>query len=511
MSELTFIDAEAGKFPETLPLFIGGEWVKSTATETLEVTDPATQKVLTKAPFATEAEVNAAVASARETFQSWKDVPVPTRARIMLKYQDLLKEHQDELATIISQELGKTFEDAKGDVWRGIEVVEQAANISSNLMGETVANVANKIDTYSYTHPVGVCVGITPFNFPAMIPLWMFPLAIACGNTFILKPSEQDPITPMRLIQLFEEAGAPKGVVQLLHGGRHQVDQLLTHPDTAAISFVGSVPVAKHIYSTGTGAMKRVQAMAGAKNHMVVMPDAQKQQVINNLLGAAAGAAGQRCMAISVAVLVGEAREWKQDIVEAFKKVRPGHWRDSESAYGPQISPASKQRILSAIAKGKEQGAECLLDGSDCTVAGYPDGNWVGPTVFGKVTPDMDVYKDEIFGPVLCLVEVDTLADAIKLVNDCPFGNGTSIFTSSGGAARTYQHEIEVGMVGINIPIPVPLPFFSFTGWRNSFFGDHHAYGKQAVRFYTKTQTVTARWFEDDVAATGPNMSIHLK
>lgn len=510
MSKLTAIDAEAGHFPEVMPLFIGGEWVASQATETLDVTDPATQKVLTKVPMATEAEVNAAVASAKETFESWKDVPVPTRARIMLKYQELLKEHQEELATIISQELGKTFEDAKGDVWRGIEVVEQAANIGPTLMGETVQNVATKIDTYSHMHPVGVCVGITPFNFPAMIPLWMFPLSIACGNTFILKPSEQDPITPMRLIELFEEAGAPKGVVQLLTGGRNQVDQLLTHPDVAAISFVGSVPVAKHIYSTGTAAMKRVQALAGAKNHMVIMPDAQKQQVINNLIGAACGAAGQRCMAISVGVLVGEAREWKDDIVKAFETIRPGHWRDSQSAYGPQISPASKERILAAIAKGKEQGATCLLDGSDCTVEGFPDGNWVGPTIFGDVTPEMDLYKDEIFGPVLCLVEAETLDDALKLVNDCPFGNGTSIFTSSGAAARKYQHEVQVGMVGVNVPIPVPLPMFSFTGWRNSFFGDHHAYGKQAVRFYTRTKTVTQRWFEDDIAS-GPNMSIHLK
>ncbi|WP_317928874.1 CoA-acylating methylmalonate-semialdehyde dehydrogenase [Halioxenophilus sp. WMMB6] len=510
MSNLTFIDAEGSQFPEVMPLFIGGEWVASQATETLDVTDPATQNVLTKVPFATEGEVNAAVASAKETFEAWKDVPVPTRSRIMLKYQDLLKQHQDELATIISQELGKTFEDAKGDVWRGIEVVEQAANIAPTLMGETVQNVATKIDTFSHLHPVGVCVGITPFNFPAMIPLWMFPLAIACGNTFILKPSEQDPITPMRLIQLFEEAGAPKGVVQLVHGGRHQVDQLLTHPDVAAVSFVGSVPVAKHIYSTGTGAMKRVQALAGAKNHMVIMPDAQKQQVINNLMGAACGAAGQRCMAISVAVLVGEAREWKDDLVKAFGSIRPGHWKDPHASYGPQISPASKQRIIDAIANGKAQGATCLLDGSDCTVEGFPDGNWVGPTVFADVTPEMDIYKDEIFGPVLCLVEAETLDDALKLVNDCPFGNGTSIFTSSGAAARKYQHEVQVGMVGVNVPIPVPLPFFSFTGWRNSFFGDHHAYGKQAVRFYTRAKTVTQRWFEDDIAS-GPNMTIHLK
>ena len=456
--------------------------------------------------------MEAAVESAREAFKTWKEVPVSERARVMMRYQALLKEHQEEIAEILAQETGKTFEDAKGDVWRGIEVVEHAANIPSLLMGETVENVARKIDSYSYTQPLGVCAGITPFNFPAMIPLWMFPLAIACGNTFILKPSEQDPLTPTRLVELFEEAGAPKGVLQVLHGNKEQVDFLLDHPDVRALSFVGSVPVAEYIYRRGTENGKRVQAFAGAKNHCVIMPDANKQQVINNLVGSSVGAAGQRCMAISVAVFVGAAKEWIPEVAEAIAKVRPGAWNDENAAYGPVISPQAKERVEALITQGEKEGAKLLVDGRNCEVDGLPKGNWVGPTVFSSVTPDMEVYKTEIFGPVLCTTEVDSLDDALELVNNNPYGNGTSIFTASGAAARKYQHEVEVGQVGINIPIPVPLPFFSFTGWKRSFFGDLHAYGKQAVRFYSETKTVTARWFESDIdEVAGPNMSINLR
>ena len=379
-------------------------------------------------------------------------------------------------------------------------------------MGETVENVARSIDTYSYTQPLGVCAGITPFNFPAMIPLWMFPLAIACGNTFILKPSEQDPMTPQRLVELFVEAGAPKGVLQLVHGDKTAVDILLADPAIKAISFVGSVAVGQYIYKTGTDNLKRVQAFAGAKNHCVIMPDANKQQVINNLVGASVGAAGQRCMAISVAVFVGAAKEWIPELKEALAKVRPGLWDDKAAGYGPVISPAAKARVLKLIAQGKAEGAECLLDGSDFTVEGYESGNWIGATMFNKVTTDMSIYKEEIFGPVLCCMESDSLEAAIELVNASPYGNGTSIFTASGAAARKYQHEIEVGQVGINVPIPVPLPFFSFTGWKGSFYGDQHAYGKQAVRFYTETKTITSRWFESDIAvASTPNMSINLR
>lgn len=493
-----------------VPMLINGEMVQSQSTHWIPVTNPATQDVIAQVPCATPEEVDQAVSVAKAAFQTWKEVPVSERARLMLRYQALLKEHHDELATILSSETGKTFEDAKGDVWRGIEVVEHACNIASLSMGETVENVARKVDCYSYTQPLGVCVGITPFNFPAMIPLWMFPMAIACGNTFVLKPSEQDPLTPMRLAELFQEAGAPAGLLQVIHGTKDVVNQLLVHPDTPAISFVGSVAVGEHIYKTGTDHMKRVQAFAGAKNHMVIMPDAQKSHVINNLVGASVGAAGQRCMAISVAVFVGESRKWIPELRDALAKVRPGAWNDPEAGYGPLINPQAKQRVLDFIQEGKDAGAECLLDGSVCQVEGFPNGNWIGPTFFTQVTRDMSIYREEIFGPVLIALEVDTLEEAIALINENPYGNGTSIFTASGAAARKYQHEIQVGQVGINVPVPVPLPFFSFTGWRKSFYGDQHAYGKQAVRFYTETKTVTARWFEDDIAS-GPNMTIQLK
>ncbi|WP_372871661.1 CoA-acylating methylmalonate-semialdehyde dehydrogenase [Shewanella sp.] len=490
--------------------YIDGEFTLGQGERVITVTNPANNLPIAQVRCASDDEVHGAIASAKAAFQSWKEVPVSERARVMLRYQALLKEHHDELATILAKETGKTFEDAKGDVWRGIEVAEHACNIASLLMGETVENVARKIDTYSYTQPLGVCAGITPFNFPAMIPLWMFPLAIACGNTFVLKPSEQDPMTPQRLAELFEQAGAPKGVLQLVHGDKSAVDILLTHPDIKAISFVGSVGVGQYVYKTGTDNLKRVQAFAGAKNHCVIMPDANKQQVINNLVGASVGAAGQRCMAISVAVFVGAAKEWIPELKEALAKVRPGLWDDKDAGYGPLISPAAKERVLKLIAQGKAEGAECLLDGSDFTVEGYESGNWVGPTMFDKVTTDMSIYKEEIFGPVLCCMEVDELEQAIELVNKSPYGNGTSIFTASGAAARKYQHEIEVGQVGINVPIPVPLPFFSFTGWKGSFYGDQHAYGKQAVRFFTETKTITCRWFEDDIPH-GPNMTIALR
>ena len=497
--------------PRTLPQLIDGQWQTSQARELIEVTDPATQEVIALAPKATAEEIEAAVASAQKAFLAWREVPVSERARLMLRYQHLLKEHHDELAEILAAETGKTFADAKGDVWRGIEVAEHAANIASLMMGETVENVAREIDTASWIQPLGVCVGITPFNFPAMIPLWMFPLAIACGNTFILKPSEQDPMTPNRLAELFLEAGAPTGVLQVLHGGREQVDALLVHPLVRAVSFVGSVTVGQHVYRTGTQHLKRVQAFAGAKNHMVIMPDAPKDQVLSNLLGASCGAAGQRCMAISVAVFVGESKQWIDELAEQMAALRPGHWQDSGAAYGPLISPQARQRVLRLIEQGKTEGAECLLDGSQCKVDGYPNGNWVGPTLFRGVTTKMGLYREEIFGPVLVCMQVDTLEEAIALVNASPYGNGTSLFTRSGGAARHFQHAIEVGQVGINVPIPVPLPFFSFTGWKGSFYGDLHAYGKQAVRFYTETKTVTSRWFDDTPLGDGPNMTIQLK
>ena len=495
---------------KVLDLYINGEFRSGHGPDTFPVLNPATQDILVEAPFATTDEINEAVAAAKTAFVQWRSVPAPERARLMMKYQMLLKEKQDEIAEILSQETGKTFADAQGDVWRGIEVAEQACNVPAMMMGETSENVARGIDTYSLIQPLGVCVGITPFNFPAMIPLWMFPMAIACGNTFILKPSEQDPMTPNRLVELFYECGFPENLLQLIHGGKDQVNALITHPDTKAISFVGSVAVGQHVYRTGTDSLKRVQCLTGAKNHMVIMPDADKDQAINSLVGSSVGAAGQRCMAISVALFVGSAQQWIPDVAKAMSEVRPGAWDDNGAGYGPQISPQAKARILDYIEKGKQEGANCLLDGSDCSVDGLPQGNWVGPTLFSEVTPKMTIYTDEIFGPVLVAVNADTLEEAISLINANPYGNGTSLFTSSGGAARKFQNEIEVGQVGINIPIPVPLPFFSFTGWKNSFYGDHHVYGKQAIRFYTETKTITARWFSSDSVASA-NMTIDLK
>ncbi len=499
---------------QQVPLYIDGEFIISESQQKLAVLNPATQQQLAEVPFATQAELDKAIASAKEAHKTWRNVPVSERARLMMRYSALLKEHHDELGEILAQDTGKTFDDAKGDVWRGIEVVEQAANVPSLMMGETTENVANGIDTYSYTQSLGVCVGITPFNFPAMIPLWMFPLAIATGNTFILKPSEQVPLTPVRLVELMVEAGVPKGVLQMVHGGKDQVNYLLEHPVTKAVSFVGSSPVGQHIYKTSTANMKRVQCMAGAKNHMVIMPDADKSRTLNNLVGASVGAGGQRCMAISVAVFVGQSKEWIDDLKDQMATVRPGAWNDKNAGYGPLISKSAKERVQSLIKQGKEEGATCLLDGTDCVVEGLPDGNWVGPTLFTDINTDMAIYKEEIFGPVLCCITVETLAEAIELINNSPYGNGTSLFTRSGGAARKYQQEIQVGQVGINVPIPVPLPFFSFTGWKGSFMGDMHAYGKQAVRFYTETKTITARWSYDEaelVQEGQPNLTINLK
>lgn len=493
-----------------LPLYIGGEAYPSASEAWIEVTNPADQSLLARVPRATPAEVELAVRRAHDAYLLWREVPAPERARVMFNFQHLLKAHHDELATLLAQETGKNLADARGDVWRGIEVVEQACGVASQTMGETMGNVARRVDGHSWVQPLGVCVGITPFNFPAMIPLWMFPLAVACGNGFVLKPSEQDPLTPMRLAELFTEAGAPAGILSVVHGGAEQVDALLAHPDVKAVSFVGSARVGAHVYRTATDHLKRAQCFVGAKNHMVIMPDANKAQVLSNLVGAGVGAAGQRCMAISVAVFVGSAREWIPELAAEFARVKPGVWHDPEAAYGPLISPEAKVRVEGLIEAGMAEGAQCLLDGRFCDVSGYPVGNWVGPTLFRGVTPEMRIYKEEIFGPVLACLEVESLDEALALINDNPYGNGTSLFTGCGAAARKFRHEVAVGQVGINVPIPVPLPFFSFTGWRGSFYGDLHAYGKQAVRFYTETKTVTERWFDEDIP-TGPNMTIHLR
>lgn len=500
--------------PKKVPLLIDGAFAESEASEWIDVTNPATNEVIAQCPVATPDEVERAIAGAGKAQREWREVPVSERARYMMRYQALLKSHHDELAGLLAEETGKTLADAKGDVWRGIEVVEHAIGVPTHMMGEATENVAGGVDTLSVNHPLGVCAGITPFNFPAMIPLWMYPLAVACGNAFVLKPSEQDPLTPMRLAELWAEAGVPDGLLQIVHGRKAQVDQLLTHPEIKAVSFVGSPHVGQHIYRTATHHLKRAQCMVGAKNHMVVMPDANRQQVVNNLVGASCGAAGQRCMAISVAVLVGEeTRDWVADIREAMAGLRPGPPQDSGAAYGPLISRAAKERAEKIIASAEAEGARLVLDGRGHQVDGYPDGNWLGPTLIDDVTPEMTCYTEEIFGPALAVIHVPTLDDAIALVNANPYGNGTSIFTDSGAAARKYRHETEVGQVGVNLPIPVPLPFFSFTGGKGSFYGDLHPYGKQAFRFYTETRTVIERWFETDIpdGHGGPNMTIHLK
>ncbi len=490
--------------------FIDGRIVPGISGRHGDVFDPNSGHVQAKVSLASVAELDAAVASAVAAQAGWAKVKPQRRARVMFEIKRLLEANMDELAALLSSEHGKVLSDARGDLQRGLEVIEVACGIPHLLKGEYTQGAGPGIDVYSMRQPLGVVAGITPFNFPAMIPMWMFGPAIASGNAFILKPSEQVPLTSVRLAELFLEAGAPKGVLQVVHGGKEQVDQLLKHPQVKAVSFVGSVAVGQYVYHTGTAHNKRVQSFAGAKNHMVIMPDADKAQVISNLVGASVGAAGQRCMAISVAVLVGAAREWIPEIRDALAKVRPGPWDDSGASYGPVINPQAKARIERLIGQGVEEGAQLLLDGRGYKVEGYPDGNWVGPTLFAGVRPDMAIYREEVFGPVLCLAEVDSLEQAIRLINESPYGNGTSIFTSSGAAARTFQHHIEVGQVGINIPIPVPLPFFSFTGWKGSFYGDLHAYGKQGVRFYTETKTVTARWFDSDSVA-GTNFSIQMR
>ena len=494
---------------KNVPLFIDGKFVSSSSSQKKEVLDPSTNKILAYVPYAGRREIDQAVQSAKEAFKEWREVPVPERARLFFKYQKALKDSQEDIARILAEENGKTFEDAKGDVWRGIEVVEQACHAPALMMGETVENVSRKIDIHSILQPLGVCAGITPFNFPAMIPLWMFPLAIVCGNSFILKPSEQDPLTPNKLAEIFQNCGFPKGLLNVIHGGADQVNYILEQEDIKAVSFVGSFQGAEAVYKKGTAQLKRVQAFAGAKNHTVIMPSADKSEVLRHLAGASCGAAGQRCMAISVAVFVGASREWIPELKETLARLKPGSWRDESSDFGPLISKEAKERVLALISSGQKEGASLLLDGSSYQSKEYPEGNFIGPSLFDHVKADMSIYREEIFGPVLLCVRVKSLSEAIEFINKNPYGNGTSIFTSSGGEARQFQHEVEVGQVGINLPIPVPLPFFSFTGWKKSFLGDLHAYGKQAVRFYTETKTVISRWTVE--RKDSPNMTIQMK
>ncbi len=492
-------------------MLLDGKFVESQTSEWRDVVNPATQEVLAQVPFATDEEINAAVASAAQAYKTWKNTPLAARARIMLKLQALVREHMSRIALTLSAEQGKTLADAEGDVFRGLEVVEHACSIGSLQLGEFAENVAGGVDTYTLRQPIGVCAGITPFNFPAMIPLWMFPMAIVCGNTFVLKPSEQDPLTPMLLAELALQAGIPPGVLNIIHGGKRAVDALCTHPDIAAVSFVGSTAVGTHVHTLASQHGKRVQCMMGAKNHAVVMPDANKEQSLNALVGATFGAAGQRCMATSVTVLVGEARQWIPDIVAKAKTLKVNAGTEKGADLGPVVSKTAKQRILGLVEDGIKEGAKLELDGRAIKVPGYEQGNFIGPTIFSGVTPEMRIYTTEIFGPVMVIVAVNSLSEAIALVNNNPFGNGTGIFTQSGAVARRFQSEIDVGQVGINVPIPVPVPIFSFTGSRGSKLGDLGPYGKQVVQFYTQTKTVTARWFDDGVGSGGVNTTISLK
>ena len=492
-------------------LLINGEFIESQTQQWQDIVNPATQDVIGIVPFATPDEVNAAIAAAQQAFEGWRQTPIQARMRIMLKLQELIRANAKSIAQVLTAEQGKTLADAEGDIQRGLEVVEHACAIGSLQMGEYLEGVARGVDIYTVQQPLGVCAGITPFNFPAMIPLWMFPMAIVCGNTFVLKPSEQNPLSTMLLVELAMQAGIPAGVLNVVHGGKEVVDMLCTHTDIKAVSFVGSTAVGTHVYNLAGQHGKRVQSMMGAKNHAVIMPDANKEQTLNALVGAAFGAAGQRCMALSVAIMVGDSQHWIAELVNKAKtlKVNAGH--EPNTDIGPVISPRAKARVVELINSGVEQGAELLLDGRDIQVTGYEQGNFVGATIFSQVTTEMRIYKEEVFGPVLAIMCVETLQEAIALVNANPYGNGVGLFTQNGATARTFQHQINIGQVGINIPIPVPVPFFSFTGSRGSKLGDLGPYGKQAVQFYTQTKTITSRWFEDSQESTAVNTTINLR
>ena len=495
----------------TVKLLINGKFVESKTKVWKDVVNPATQEVLARVPFATTDELNEAINSAAEAFKTWRNTPIGVRARVMLKLQEFIRRDMKKLAACLTAEQGKTLPDAEGDIFRGLEVVEHACAIGTLSLGEIAENVANGVDTYFIRQPIGVCAGITPFNFPAMIPLWMFPMAIACGNTFVLKPSEQDPMTPMLLAELAIEAGVPPGVLNVIHGGKEAVDMLCTHPAIKAVSFVGSTHVGEHVYKLSSTHGKRAQCMMGAKNHAVIMPDANKDQSLNALVGAGFGAAGQRCMATSVAVLVGEANKWIPDIVAKAKTLKVSGGTVKDTDVGPVVSKQARTRIEGLIQKGIDEGCTLELDGRAPKVDGFPNGNFIAPTIFSGVKPHHIVYTEEIFGPVLIIVSVDTLDEAIALTNANPFGNGTGIFTQSGAVARKFENEIDVGQVGINVPIPVPVPYFSFTGSRGSKLGDLGPYGKQVIQFYTQVKTVTARWFDDAAVSTGVNTTISLK
>ena len=479
---------------------IGGKSVEVRGDRTAPVFNPATGAQTAEVQLASAAEVDAAVAAARAAFPAWAATPPLRRARLMNRLRDLIETHADELAAIISAEHGKVISDARGEVTRGLEVVEFACGAPQLLKGEITENIGVGIDSHAVRQPIGVAAGITPFNFPAMVPMWMFPVALACGNTFILKPSERDPSASLFIAELVAKAGFPPGVFNVLQGDKEAVDGLLTHPGVDVLSFVGSTPIAKYIYATGAAQGKRVQALGGAKNHMVVMPDADLDAVTDALMGAAYGSAGERCMAISVAVPVGErtAEGLRERLVKRLAALKIGPGTDAAVEMGPLVTRAHLERVRGYIDRGVAEGAELVVDGRGYRMdrAGFEQGFYIGGSLFDRVQPQMAIYREEIFGPVLCIARVDDYAAAVRLINAHEFGNGTSIFTADGAAARDFAQRIQVGMVGINVPIPVPMAFHSFGGWKASLFGDHHVHGPEGVRFYSRLKTVTTRWPE---------------
>jgi len=480
---------------KTIGHFIGGKKVTGKGDRMGEVYNPATGKVQAMVAYATQDEVKLAIDAAAQAFPAWSSTPPLRRARIMFKFKELLDQHMDELARAITLEHGKTISDARGEVTRGIEVVEFACGIPHLLKGEFSEQVGGGIDTHSQRQPLGVVAGITPFNFPVMVPLWMIPMALATGNTFVLKPSERDPGASLILADLLAEAGLPAGVFNVVQGDKVAVDTLLEDDRVQAVSFVGSTPIAQYIYSTGTARGKRVQALGGAKNHLVVMPDADLDQVADALIGAGFGSAGERCMAISVAVAVGNiGHALVAKLTEKTGMVRINQGLDEQADMGPLVTRQHYDKVKSYVDLGVQEGAKLVVDGRDFILPGHEEGFFMGPCLFDQVTANMRIYKEEIFGPVLSVMHVNNFEEALKLVNDHEFGNGVSIFTRDGAAAREFGRRVQVGMIGVNVPIPVPIAYHSFGGWKRSLFGDHHVYGEEGVRFYTRLKTTTTRW-----------------
>lgn len=484
-----------------------GEQRIATSDHYAPIFNPASGQQIAQCPIADDATVDLAVASALAAFPAWADTPAPRRAQVFFAFKALLESHLDELATLITREHGKVLSDARGEIQRGIEIVEFACGIPQLLKGQHSDNVGGGIDNWSLRQPLGVCAGITPFNFPAMVPMWMFPIAIACGNTFVLKPSERDPSATLLIANLLHQAGLPGGVLNVVLGDGKAAQRLLTHPDITAISFVGSTPVAEHVYRTGTNSGKRVQALGGAKNHLVVMPDADLDQAADALVGAGYGSAGERCMAISVAVTVGSVGDALTAMLEQrINKLVIGDGMDPAAQMGPLITAEHRDRVLRYIDAGESAGAKLCIDGRGVSVPEKPQGFFVGPCLFDHVTADMSIYQDEIFGPVLSIVRAKDLNEAINLVNSHEYGNGVSCFTSDGRVAREFSRRIRAGMVGINVPLPVPMAFHSFGGWKRSLFGDQHIYGEEGVRFYTRYKSIMQRW--PDSSAKGIEFNI---